>query len=96
MLLHKNVAGAPAVDGVVQVIVGGWGDALYPIGRGRLIPALTKAITDVEILRFDEDLVDIMMTWDQIAAPGHAAAADGEATDWRTMSGMFAQSYGLP
>jgi rhodanese-related sulfurtransferase len=77
-------------DGVVQVIVGGWGDALYPIGRGRLIPALTKAITDVEILRFDEDLVDIMMTWDQIAAPGHEAAADGEATDWRTMSGMFA------
>jgi rhodanese-related sulfurtransferase len=76
-------------DGVIQVIVGGWGDALYPIGRGRLVPALTKAITDVEMLRFDEDLVDIMMTWDHIAAPGQEAAADGEATDWRTMSGMF-------
>lgn len=75
-------------DGVIQVIVGGWGDALYPIGRGRLVPTETKAITDVEILRFDEDLVDVMMTWDQIAAPAQQAA-EGEATDWRTMSGMF-------
>jgi rhodanese-related sulfurtransferase len=75
-------------DGVVQVIVGGWGDALYPIGRGRLMPAETKAITDVEMLRFDEDLVDIMLTWDQIAAAGQEAA-EGEATDWRTMAGMF-------
>jgi rhodanese-related sulfurtransferase len=74
-------------DGVVQVIVGGWGDALYPIGRGRLVPAETKAITDVEILRFDEDLVDVMMTWDQIAAPQQAA--EGDTTDWRSMSGMF-------
>jgi rhodanese-related sulfurtransferase len=51
------------------------------------VPSETKAITDVEILRFDEDLVDVMMTWDQIAAPQQAAA--GEATDWRSMSGMF-------
>ncbi|MBU0751985.1 MAG: cyclic nucleotide-binding domain-containing protein [Gammaproteobacteria bacterium] len=76
-------------DGMIQVIVGGWGDALYPIGRGRLAPTLTKAITDVEMLRFDEDLVDIMMTWDQIAARGQETETDSDATDWRTMSGMF-------
>lgn len=76
-------------DGAVLLIVGGWGDALYPIGRGRLVPVTTKAITDIEMLRFDEDLVDIMMTWDQIAAPDQEAAADAAATDWRTMSGLF-------
>ncbi|MDP2793528.1 MAG: cyclic nucleotide-binding domain-containing protein [Sulfurisoma sp.] len=76
-------------DGVVQVIVGGWGDALFPIGRGRLVPASTKAITDVELLRFDEDLVDIMLTWDQIAAPGQESTPDADTTDWRTMSGIF-------
>ncbi|RLJ63682.1 cyclic nucleotide-binding domain-containing protein [Sulfurisoma sediminicola] len=75
-------------DGAIQVIVGGWGDALFPIGRGRLVPVATKAITDVEMLRFDEDLVDIMMTWDQIAASGQQVA-EGEAANWRTMSGMF-------
>jgi rhodanese-related sulfurtransferase len=78
-------------DGVVQVIVGGWGDALFPIGRGRLVPVATKAITDVELLRFDEDLVDIILTWEQIATPGQESTAQGgpDATDWRVMSGMF-------
>lgn len=75
-------------DGMTQVLVAGWGDALFPIGRGRLVPTETKAITDVEVLRFDEDLVDIMMTWDQIATSGQQAA-EGEATDWRNMAGMF-------
>ncbi len=76
-------------DGVVQLIVGGWGDALYPIGRGRLVPVSTKAITDIELLRFDEDLVDIVVTWDQLSAPAHDAGSENEPADWRTMAGMF-------
>jgi rhodanese-related sulfurtransferase len=41
------------------------------------------------LLRFDEDLVDILLTWDQIATPGQEVADGVEATDWRVMSGMF-------
>lgn len=76
-------------DGVIQVIVGGWGDALFPIGRGRMMPVSTRAITDVELLRFDDDLVDIVMTWDQIAAPGQEVAGAGESADRRVLPGMF-------
>lgn len=76
-------------DGSIQVIVGGWDDALFPIGRGRIVPIATKAITDVELLRFDEDLVDIMLTWEQITAPSQEHEPAGGAPDWRTISGLF-------
>jgi hypothetical protein len=28
-----------------------------------------RAITDVELMRIDEEVLDIMLTWDQLAAP---------------------------
>ncbi len=88
--LIKGELKLESAEGVVQVIVGGWGDALFPIGRGRLVPVATKAITDVELLRFDDDLVDIVLTWEQIATPGQEVAGDGaDKGDWRIMSGMF-------
>ncbi|MDO8932856.1 MAG: cyclic nucleotide-binding domain-containing protein [Rhodocyclaceae bacterium] len=76
-------------DGSTMLIVGGSGDALMPLGHGGNVPVATKAITDIELLRFDEDTLDIVVTWDQLAAPG-VANGNKEATDWRTMSGMFA------
>ena len=42
--------------------------------------ARAKAITDVELLRIDDDLLDIMATWDQVAAERLAATA---ARPWR-------------
>lgn len=75
-------------DGSTMLIVGGSGDALMPLGYGGFAPVSTKAITDVELLRFDEDKLDIVVTWDQlIATSGKGGAA--ENPDWRTMSGTF-------
>jgi rhodanese-related sulfurtransferase len=81
-------------DGSSTVLVGAAGDALRPLGKGGQTLLSSKAITDVELLRFDEDMLDIMMTWDQLADPSakkREACFEPDATlDWRTMSGMFA------
>lgn len=81
-------------DGSSTLLVGASGDALRPLGKGNQILVSSKAITDVELLRFDEDMLDIMMTWDQLAAPETKKGSDGfdpdATTDWRSMSGMFA------
>lgn len=75
-------------DGSTLLYVGGSGDALMPLASGEP-PLSAKAITDVELLRFNEETLDIVVTWDQAAAP--ATAHDGkEGTDWRTKSGIFA------
>lgn len=80
-----------------RVIVGGSGDALAPLSSAGLVPTDVKAITAVELLCFDENALDIVVTWDQLVpAPSlHASWQQGEdgqggdAADWRIMSGIF-------
>jgi rhodanese-related sulfurtransferase len=76
-------------DGSTMLYVGGFGDALMPLQAGGGTPASSKAITDVELLRFNEETLDIVVTWDQAATPTPANEGK-EATDWRTKSGIFA------
>lgn len=76
-------------DGSTALIVGGSGDALMPLGYGGCAPVSTKAITDIELLRFDEDTLDIVVTWDQLIATNGTSGGQ-EGTDWRTMTGTFA------
>ncbi len=75
-------------DGSTMLIVGGSGDALMPLGYGGFAPVSTKAITDVELLRFDEEKLDIVVTWDQLIATS-GKSGEAETPDWRTMSGTF-------
>ncbi|MGE5466700.1 MAG: cyclic nucleotide-binding domain-containing protein [Ignavibacteria bacterium] len=75
-------------DGSVVLYVGGSGEALMPLRAGGDTPVQARAITDVELLRFNEETLDIVVTWDQVAAP--TAMATTETTDWRTKSGIFA------
>jgi rhodanese-related sulfurtransferase len=83
-------------DGAAVVLVGGSEEATHPLGRrGGFVAA--KAITDVELLRIDEDLLDILVTWDQVAAaevaaPPASAGAAPSLTNWSIMSGMFSVS----
>jgi hypothetical protein len=58
-------------------------------GGGKM-PRSGKAITDVELLSLEEDTLDIVVTWNQLAVPGDSAQDGSEQTDWRMMSGMFA------
>lgn len=76
-------------DGSMDLLVGGSGEALLPLVKGGRRPVGAKAVTDVDLLCLDEDTLDILVTWNQVAAPA-GAAGEGEARDWRTMSGMFA------
>jgi rhodanese-related sulfurtransferase len=83
-------------DGSSAVLVGGTENARHPLGRrGRFVDA--KAITDVVLLRVDDDLLDIMVTWDQLAAAESASEAKADEnkpsmTNWSIMSGMFSVS----
>jgi rhodanese-related sulfurtransferase len=53
-----------------QVILrGGSPAARHPLNNGHKVKD-TVALTDIEILRIDTDLLDIMMTWDQLSSVG--------------------------
>lgn len=77
-------------DGATRVLVGGHDFAAAPLARGGKLPLKCQAITDITLLALDEDTVDIMLTWNQLAVPATSAQGGVEATDWRMMSGMFA------
>ena len=82
-------------DASTEVIVGGTDAASCALDKRQPAFIDAKAITDVDLIRIDEEMLDIMLTWDQLAAPqahaaGRPAQADADATDWRTMTGMFA------
>jgi rhodanese-related sulfurtransferase len=82
-------------DGKSRRIEGGKTEARHPLGKGGGVQA--KALTDVELVRIDDDLLDIMATWDQLAAvtspevqPG--AAEHQAVANWSILSGMFSVS----
>jgi len=78
-------------DGSMRLLVGGCDAANWPIGYKTVLPLSSKAITDIELLAIDFDLIDIMMTWDQLSSavdtPTEAKSED--STSWATMSGAF-------
>lgn len=91
IFLFKGQLKVDFVDGGMSVLVGGTGDALLPLGGCGLRLLSAKAITEVELLYFDEDTLDIVLTWDQLMAPGRSpASVEARPADWRTMSGIFA------
>jgi rhodanese-related sulfurtransferase len=77
-----------------EIVVGGTEAATRSLDKRKPAFSATKAITDVELLRIDEEVLDIMLTWDQLAAPAvtssRPAVHDADRTDWRTLSGLFA------
>jgi rhodanese-related sulfurtransferase len=81
--------------GQTDVIVGGSADARYPVGKRDMF-AVAKAVTDVQLIRIDDDLLDIMVTWDQLAnrdnskvQEAHAADQPAGGSNWGVLSGLF-------
>jgi rhodanese-related sulfurtransferase len=81
-------------QGSSDVIVGASTEARHALGKLRNFVS-AKAVTDVQLIRIDDDLLDIMLTWDQLAKPepveaGRPAAETpaGDAS-WRVISGLF-------
>jgi len=90
-------------DGSSSIIVGGTEEALFPLGRARQAIVSSLAITDIELIRIDEAMLDLMLIWHQVAIPAMAGTACqssaekaepankvAQATDWSMMSGIFA------
>jgi rhodanese-related sulfurtransferase len=76
-------------DGASRVLVGGHDLATEPVARPGKTPESSKAITDVELLSLEEDLLDIVVTWNQLAVPSDSGQGGDDQTDWRMMSGML-------
>lgn len=87
-------------DGSNETVSAGTDAARAALTRTRNIVA-AQAATDVELVRIDRDLLDIMLTWDQLAefdatrtgrlkvmAPDEANAQP----QWKVMSGVFSMS----
>ena len=80
-------------QGSSEVIVGGSAEARRSLGKRRAFES-AKAVTDVQLIRIDDDLLDIMLTWDQISvhkpvgASQPAERSEGGA-GWGVMSGLF-------
>jgi rhodanese-related sulfurtransferase len=89
LYLLKGELRLVASDHSSELIVGGTDTARFPMSKrsSRFIRA--KAITNIELMCIDSDQLDVMFTWDQLAGQ-RADNAASEATDWRSMSGMFA------
>lgn len=79
-------------DGRMKVLVGGHAEALLPLGRSCPDPIGMRAITDVELLWFDENALDILLTWDQLMPTISIRQEEGggdAVADWRTLSGIY-------
>ncbi len=83
--------------GGTQVVVGGSSeDTFQALNRQKQKLGRTKAITDVDLLAIDDEVLDILATWDQVAASG---AGEGGSTmaravrsDARLITGAFSLS----
>lgn len=100
LYLLKGNLGVKFADGKKIVLRGGTDLARYPVGGGRIQVETAIALTDIEIVRIDTDLLDIMMTWDQLAGyeqsgPQHGPTrAEGTAPSrgagsWMKQAGVF-------
>jgi rhodanese-related sulfurtransferase len=79
--------------GGTLVIVGGSEETRQALNRQPRPLARTKAITDVDLLCIDDDVLDILATWDQVAAAGEGDE-NGQAgrSDARLITGAFSLS----
>lgn len=76
-------------DGKVTVVKGGTPEAKHAIGNQQPRQTTAKARSNVSITRIDSDLLDILLTWDQLSGIEVAEVNDGddegdESGDWMT------------
>jgi len=85
-------------DGSSRVLAAGSSHARRPLTRRGEEFAGARAISEIDLLRVDNDLLDIMLTWDQLASaaiprtPGLSAQGQALRADWNLLSGVFSVS----
>ncbi len=89
--LLKGEARLDFADGSVKVLVGGCDEANAPLASRRRRPSTLRAITEIELVWFDENALDILVTWDQLLpADGARASEAGSSEMQRLALGAFA------
>ena len=76
-------------DSTSTVQVGGSEAARWPLAKHSPGILEAKALTDIALVRIDDEMLDIMMTWDQLSTSLAPPETAPEVTDWRLMSGAF-------
>jgi rhodanese-related sulfurtransferase len=96
--LLSGELGLRYADGATKVLKAGSPESRFPISR-LIADATASALTDLELLRIDDDLLDIMVTWDQLAGNDDkngvaplAKEPDASLANWSILSGMFSVS----
>ena len=90
-LLHGELLIAYREGGTL-VVVGGTEESRQALNRQSRSIGRTKAITDVDLLSVDDDVLDILATWDQVAAGGAGTDSAMGRTDARLITGAFSLS----
>jgi rhodanese-related sulfurtransferase len=80
--------------GGTLVVVGGMGDGRYPLNRRAARVARSRAISDVELLIVEDEALDILVTFDQVAS-GDAASGSAMAQAVRSGTGLAAGIFSL-
>ena len=79
--------------GGTLVVVGGSEETFQALNRQKAKLSRTKAITDVDLLAIDDEVLDILATWDQVAASGSgedgSTMARAVRSDARLITGAF-------
>jgi len=77
-------------DGSTRLLVGACDIANWPIGYKTVPPVSSKAVTEVDLLRIDFDLLDLMMTWDELSSVAeNQQSGKDDGTQWSSMTGAF-------
>lgn len=80
-------------DGKTSLLQSGRDAARHPVAPERASVIEAVAMTDIQILRIDADLLDIMLTWDQLAGYEKAAHKTQKQTrspgEWMESTGAF-------
>lgn len=80
-LLSGEINLQQEADGTSSVLAAGSDDAVHPVADKQPRRASAMAVNNIEVVRFDNDLLDIMMTWDEI---NDVLPVEGDATDGTT------------
>jgi hypothetical protein len=77
-------------EGGTLVVVGGSDETRQALNRQKQRLARSKAITDVDLLAVEDDVLDILATWDQVAAAsGEGSMGQAVRSDARLITGAF-------
>ena len=79
LYLAKGDLGIRYENGKKVILRANTDAAKHPVDTGRLKIKDTIALTPIEIVRIDLDLLDIMMTWDQLSGNAHKLATSSES-----------------